>query len=276
MLALDHEAGDYSVKGAALVSQGLSILAHPMLARAQLPEVLSRCRHGILVQLKNYSAPLVLPKGGNVKVYPGPIGPGRFLQVLPAMSAVTRAGKPGVVRSNALYVSFMLMGGLKNAGVQCASTLLGTAIGSGCPVCCAWPGRPSLRDDVAMLALPDNPIPSVGATVITGMRNGPHWGEMYVLGVWTQVNLQGVDTRLWVSYAVLRLLCGCSSTSGCLSECRPGAQRRQVNCASPPRVPCRRTAGDTVFQQSKDAISTHGVSRLLWGRIGYCCNDSYI
>ena len=173
---MDHEARDDPVKGAALKAKGLPILAHPMLARAQLPEVLSRCRHGILVQLKNYSAPLVLPKGGNVKVYPGPIGPGRFLQVLPAMSAVTRAGKPGVVRSNALYVSFMLMGGLKNAGVQCAPTLLGTAIGSGCPVCCAWPGGPSLRD-VALLALPDSPIPSVCATAIKGM----HWGDCLCL-----------------------------------------------------------------------------------------------
>ena len=87
MLALDHEARDDPVKGAALKAKGLPILAHPMLAGTQLPEILSCCRHSILIELKDYSAPLVLPKWSNVKVRSGSVRPGRFLQVLTAMSA---------------------------------------------------------------------------------------------------------------------------------------------------------------------------------------------
>ncbi len=82
----------------------------------------------------------------------------------------------GVVRFTALYLNYMLIGGLNNAGIQCTFTLLGTAIGSGCPVCCAWPGGPSLRD-VALLALPESPIPSEGATAVTYMRKGALTGE---------------------------------------------------------------------------------------------------
>ena len=88
MLALDHEARDDPVKGAALIGQWLPILAHSMLAGTQLPEILSCRRHGILIQLKDYPAPLVLPKWSNVKVHPGPVRPGRFLQVSTATSAV--------------------------------------------------------------------------------------------------------------------------------------------------------------------------------------------
>ena len=114
---MDHEARDDPVEGAALVGQGLPILAHSMLARTQLPKVFSCRRHSILIQLKDYSAPLVLPKWSDVKIHSGSVGPGRFLQVLAAMSAVIRALEPGVVRFSSLDLNVMLMGGLKSAGI---------------------------------------------------------------------------------------------------------------------------------------------------------------
>ena len=180
MLALDHEARDDAVERTPFISKGLPILAHPMLAGTQLPEILSCRRHGILIQLKDYSAPLVLPKWSNVKVHSGSVRPGRFLQVSTAAPAVMRAHKSKVIKFTALDLGSLLIGGLNNAGVYCASTLLGTAIGSGCPVCCACPGGPSLRD-VALLALPESPIPSVRATALRGMRKGPSLGRMYLL-----------------------------------------------------------------------------------------------
>ena len=117
MLALDHEPRDDPVKRTALVGKGLPILAHSMLASTQLPEVLSCRRHGILIQLKDYAAPLVLPKWSNVKVDSGSVRPGRFLQISTAMSAVIRAHKSGVVKFTALDLSSLLIGGLNNAGV---------------------------------------------------------------------------------------------------------------------------------------------------------------
>ena len=114
---MDHEARDDAMESAALIGQGLPILAHPMLARAQLPEVLSCRRHGILVQLKDYSAPLVLPKWRNIKVHSGPVRPGRFLQVLSTMSAAMSAHKSEVLKHNALKleIAFMLIDGLMQA-----------------------------------------------------------------------------------------------------------------------------------------------------------------
>ena len=67
------------MEGAAFVRQGLSILSHPMLAGAQLPEILSCGRHDVLVQLKHYPASLVVPKRRYVKVHLGAISSWRIL-----------------------------------------------------------------------------------------------------------------------------------------------------------------------------------------------------